>query len=221
MNLKSILKKVLNRLGFDIVRHPSIPFDARRMKLFLYLNFLFNKLLNVPGDIVECGVGKGRSFLFLTFLASTEGKSRTVWGFDSFEGFPEPSRNDSSDRNPKKGEWSGTHPEDIIAILKNAGIPDQFIKGNTKLVPGFFENTVQKYSGKNIALLHIDADLYGSYVVVLKKMFPLVSRGGIVLFDEYNQARWPGAKQAVDEFLKGTNYTLEKVPFADKYFIVK
>src|SRR3989344_1004488 len=202
MNLKSFLKNVLHKSGFDVVRYPTIPFDVRRMKLLLYLNFLFGKLQNVPGDIVECGVGKGRSFLFLSFLAYSEGKSRTLWGFDSFAGFPEPSKNDSSDRNPKKGEWSGTHPDDIVAILKHAGIPEQFIQGNTKLIPGYFENTIQEYNGKKIALLHIDADLYDSYVVVLKKLFPFVSKGGIVLFDEYNEARWPGAKQAVDEFLK-------------------
>ncbi|OHA85679.1 MAG: hypothetical protein A2591_02495 [Candidatus Yonathbacteria bacterium RIFOXYD1_FULL_52_36] len=219
--MKHTLKKFLNRFGFDVVRYPTILFDGRRMDIVLYLNFLFNKLTDIPGDIVECGVGKGRSFLMLAFLTQREGKPRAVWGFDSFEGFPEPSKHDASARNPKKGEWSGTRPEDITAILRNAGMVESFIKEKVKLVPGFFENTVHTYDGPGIALLHIDADLYDSYVVVLEKLFPLVAKGGVVLFDEYNQKRWPGAKKAVDEFLQGTPYKLEKVPFAEKYFIVK
>lgn len=42
--------------------------------------------------------------LVLTYRAEIEPRHRTVWGFDLFEGFPEPTERDDSIRKPKKGE---------------------------------------------------------------------------------------------------------------------
>ena len=51
---------------------------------------IYKKILNVPGDIVECGVFKGISLIrFLTYRSILENNySRKVYGFDSFGKFP-------------------------------------------------------------------------------------------------------------------------------------
>jgi len=37
--------------------------------------------------------------------------------------------------------------------------------------------------------------------VSLEAIWPKISRGGVVLFDEYAIKNWPGETQAVDEFI--------------------
>jgi len=199
----------------------TIPMDVRQLRTFLYLSRLFPLIQNIDGDIVECGVGRGRTFLYFSYLSFQEKKGRHVWGFDSFQGFPEPSSVDASKRNPKKGEWAGTSPEDIRAILKTAWLPDEWVKKNTTLVPGFFNKSLSNYNKKPIAFLHVDVDLYDSYNDVLNTLFPFVVKGGVVLFDEYGDENWPGAKQAIDEFLKKHPHELIQEQIGKKYYFIK
>lgn len=196
-------------------------FDTRQMRNVLLYQGVYDRIRHVPGAIVECGVGKGRSLAILAFLAETEKKDRVVWGFDSFEGFPEVSTHDASVRNPKQGDWAGTSVQDMTIILDTAGLAGYRAKGNISLVKGFFEDTVPHYDGGPIALLHVDCDLYDSYMVVLKQLFPFVAKGGVVLFDEYGSDKWPGATKAVDEFFSTTRYTLQQEPVSGKYFVIK
>lgn len=76
----------------------------------LYWDQLFRLICSLPGSIVECGVGRGRSLLIIsalnTLYGRSEGGQRDIWAFDSFAGFDEPSVEDASVRNPLKGEWS-------------------------------------------------------------------------------------------------------------------
>ncbi len=219
--LTSFLKKLLGGFGLSISHSHQIQLNTRQMRSLLYLGAMFNRVRHLNGSIVECGVGKGRTLLYFSFLAENEGKNRKVWGFDSFQGFPEPSPNDASPRKAKKGEWSGNTPHDIYTILSRAGIASQYIKNNIKLVKGFVENTLSDYDNSPIALLHIDLDLYEAYKVTLTEMFPKIIDGGVVLFDEYNEPKWPGAKKAVDEYFKDSKYQIQKDDFSGKYFVIK
>lgn len=217
--MKSLLKKILRSMGYKIVPQWSIVTDARQMKNLLYCADLYKLAENVSGNVVECGVGRGRTFLYFSYLLSRGGKGRDLWGFDSFEGFPEPTAEDASARNPKKGEWSGVSPENILSVLRVAGIPEDFILHRVHLVKGFVEDTLRQYDRTPIALLHIDLDLYQAYTVTLEMLVPFVAKGGVVLFDEYGVTRWPGATKAVDEFLQKHPYLLRQHPSGKFYFI--
>ncbi len=219
--MKSAIKKALKRAGYLLSPRHTIAMDVRQMRHFRCLGDLYALIQDVPGDIVECGVGRGRSFLQFAHLMSEEERIRTLWGFDSFEGFPSPGKEDESVRNPKKGEWSGTAPEDILGVLRTAGIDRDFIENQVRLVPGFFEASLGQYTGDPIAFLHIDADLYESYRDVLQAFVPYVSTGGVVLFDEYGHEKWPGATKAVDEFLQGTPWRLTHHQVGDRWYFVK
>jgi hypothetical protein len=219
--IKKLLKKFFRLYGFEIVPSHSFLIDVRQLDNFIRLQKFYEKIKNIDGSIVECGMGRGRTFLYLVYLTWKEDKNRDVWGFDSFEGFPEPSQYDHSFRRPHKGEWSGTTIEDIKMILLRAGLKDNYVSEKVKIIKGFFDKSLQKYSGGPIAFLHIDADLYESYKTVLQELFPYVSKNGVVLFDEYGEAAWPGAKKAVDEYFKGTPYRISYDQESGKYFVVK
>ena len=191
---------------------------------FLYFKEVYNLIADVKGDVVECGVGYGYSFFELCCLTYLENKGRKIYGFDSFEGFPEPSEEDKSPRNPRKGEWNVSTAETIEMLLTKKGkIEPSFIKSNVRLVKGFFENSLQKYDGMSIAFLHLDVDLYKSYKVTLEYFWPMVARGGVVLFDEYKNEieKFPGGCKAIDEFFGDLVTQIKYNEPANRYFIVK
>lgn len=204
------IKNLFERIRFFIFRPPEFYKHKKLVRIF-ELKGLYD-LIPEDGDIVECGVGTGSSLFVLAALAKEEGKNRVVWGFDSFEGFPEPSPEDASIRGTQKGEWG-------FATLNRIKMRMGKIQAhNINLVKGYFENTTTDFIHP-IALLHIDVDLYQSYKTVLDNLFKNVVSGGVVAFDEYGSKKWPGATRAIDEFLHGKNYTLQKMH--NKYFIIK
>lgn len=223
--MNKYLKKIFEAIPFfkeyKIVSRHTISISRRQLRTFLYLSLLYPHIKNIEGSIVECGVGKGRTLLYLSFLSQQEGKNRILYGFDSFQGFPEPGAEDDSFRNPKKGEWSDTSVSEIMGKLDVAGFSKEWLDGHLHLIPGFFENTIHGYKGGPIALLHVDADLYASYKIVLDTFYDFVVPGGIILFDEYDEDAWPGAKKAVDEFLVKYPHTLVREPIAGKHYIIK
>jgi len=189
----------------------------------LYFSSVFEQIKGIEGDVVECGVGWGQSLLSIAYLVKIEHAKRNIWGFDSFSGFPEPTEEDKSPRNPKKGEWS-TSMEEVYKLLVQTGLDQVYITNKITLVRGFFEKTLPKYAGKQIALLHADADLYSSYKVIYDNLFDKVVPGGIIMFDEYMNTfeyyKFPGAKKAIDEtFLKRAE--LRRDENFGKYYAVK
>jgi hypothetical protein len=60
---------------------------------------------------------------------------------------------------------------------------------------------VRENPGVRFSLLHLDCDLYKPTRAVLHALWDKVTRGGVVIFDEYAIADWPGETAAVDEFL--------------------
>src|SRR3989338_6864292 len=97
---KKLLKKArkkwrlrnFNFFGLRILRQEGVlPLDIGNIgKVAIYARQV-DRVKNVPGAFVECGVWKGRTLLMLAPLA---GPTRAVWGFDSFHGFPELSAHD-------------------------------------------------------------------------------------------------------------------------------
>lgn len=165
------------------------------------------------GAIVELGAGNGDSALeVINFFSAGEEKVREFWFFDSFCGFPEPSTIDmESKRAPKKGEWSCDRKafEEKIERHKNIHI-----------VEGYVEDTIpNQYHGGEIALLHIDLDLYSGYKHSLENLYCKVTSGGFIFMDEYDERyddgsltlKWPGAKKAIDEFIQ--KYELQDMFF--------
>jgi hypothetical protein len=66
---------------------------------------LFRMVLDIPGAIVECGVYRGISlmlYLQLSILLEPYAIHRTIYGFDTFEGFRKGFMPDVTARRPKE-----------------------------------------------------------------------------------------------------------------------
>ena len=213
-----------SKKGRRIIANPINSLTVVEVGRLLFFKRLLDLTGDIEGDVVECGVGWGRSFMYLTLLSWEEQKSRHIWGFDSFEGFPEPKPEDSGSRNPQQGEYK-TDMEAVYALLEGSKFDAAFLRSKITLVKGFFSESLPKYSGPGIALLHIDADLYQSYLDVLNALYDKVRPGGIIAFDEYMDGRtniaFPGAKRAIDEFFSNKAVEIQRDKHYGKFFVVK
>lgn len=207
--LFTTVERLAHRVGYPFHQDHY----GRSIVRTLYFKELYDQIGPLDGDIVECGVAYGQSLMAWSALAQQEGKGRTVRGFDSFQGFPTPTREDVSARRAREGAFREASAERILAMAKMAGLPPPVLTG------GFFENTLPSFDGA-IALLHVDCDLYESYRTVLGTLFDRVVPGGIVAFDDYGSPLWPGATKAVDEFVAG-RYPLRKADHLNRYYLVK
>lgn len=228
--IKKKFSKYLSSKGYYLTDQPMrMRMNFGNVSRVMYYKERFESISNVDGAIVECGIGSGSSLFHFAVLNQIESKGRDLYGFDSFEGFPEPSAEDSSERNVEGGVlyrgWA-SDPEQLKRVFRNDFRSD--FNFELKLVKGFFENSITegvikdlKKSG--IALLHLDVDLYDSYKVTLERLFPLVNSGGVILFDEYinEKIKFPGAQKAIDEYFGSDKNGIEFDEHSNRYYFIK
>ena len=198
----------------DAVRH--FPVLARRqlLKRFLAHSDLFRLTLGIPGDIAELGVFRGLGLMTWANLLeaySIGDRTKVVWGFDNWRGFsgfsPEDHQEDANAHKVVGGFDPGKHREELLDAISIFD-DDRFVswKPRIKLVDGDIEESVPRFVEENpgvrFSLVHFDCDLYRPTKAALEALWPKVSRGGVLLFDEYGIPQWPGETAAVDEFLK-------------------
>ena len=175
---------------------------------------LFKIVKNIPGDIVECGVHKGSGiYLYAKFLKLFKPHSLTrVIGFDFF-GKPQKVKNkyklDYICNVDHRG--IGTTKNTIIKNLKKFGI------NNVKLISGDVCHTTKNYVNKNlgfrISMLVLDVDNYEGTIECLKNLYPYVTKGGMIIFDEYALETY-GESDAVDEFLKDKKLKMRSISWS-------
>jgi hypothetical protein len=201
----------------------NFPIYARRLHLkrFLAHYELFQKVVDLPGDIVELGVFRGASLMswanFLEIRCMGD-RQRRVFGFDNFAGFTEIETKDGAVSGHFKkapGGFDSAGYEDMLQDAISIYDADRFIpyKARVVLVKGDVEKTVPEFvvanPGIRISLLHFDVDLYRPTVTALEHLWPLVVPGGVVAFDEYGIPPWEGESRAVDEYFAANKISAE------------
>jgi len=171
---------------------------------FLVRNELFQKVLHMSGSIVECGVLHGAgvmTFAQLSAIFEHLNSQRKIIGFDTFEGFPEPSKFDNPEY-AKKGTYKADSYEDLKTAIKLYDM-NRFLNHEPKveLVKGDILKTVPQYLKDNphtiVSLLYIDVDLYEPTKVILENFIPHMPKGAILAFDDLNDKNWPGETTAL------------------------
>ncbi len=211
--------QILNRFdtdkSFDYENGFYLTSKLDRMGKLIAHYELYKKIISIPGHILEFGVFKGNSLLrFGTFRNLCESPySRKIIGFDIFGKFPEtefePDKKYLQKFIDNAGENSISVPE-LTQVFSHKGIE------NFELVQGNILETAPKYKADHphlkIALLHIDTDVYEPAVTILEHFYPMMTRGGIIVLDDYGT--FPGETKAVDEFLQKHDLQINKLPIA-------
>jgi hypothetical protein len=207
----------------EVATRWPIPFEKQRIAHLLAFKRLLDQVRDREGVVVECGLGSLRTFRTLAILIEVDGPPRELWGFDSFQGYPMPGEHDFSEHlglSPKDGRQEPRMTVEAARELMSNTVSNTAVR----IVPGFFKDTLPKTRVPEIAFLHLDVVLYESYKISLEHLFPQVVEGGIVLFDEYDDANfktYPGARRAVDEYLNDKGYEIRTDRPSGLCFVVK
>lgn len=190
------------------------PVLARRqwLKRFLAHAELFARTVEVPGDIAELGVFRGLGLLTWANLLEAHcigDRTKVVYGFENWAGFKHLAAEDGGSAPEVDKVVGGYDPassrDELLSAIEIFD-GDRFVpwKKRIELVDGDIETSVAAFVAKNpglrFSLVHFDCDLYQPTRAALAALWPRVSRGGVVLFDEYALKEWAGETQAVDEF---------------------
>jgi hypothetical protein len=204
--------------GFYATADPS-----RFSKFISHLEF-FKRTSDIRGEILEFGIFKGNSFFrwikFRDLLEQTS--SRKIIGFDVFGDFPEANFEDDKLKREAfvretKGGKSISY-EEITSLLQK-----QNLHKNVEIIKGDILKTLDQYVNNNphlkISLLHIDVDLYEPTKFILEKLYDRVTKGGIIILDDYGA--FAGTNKAVDDFFE-SKIEIKKLPFSNAIsYIVK
>tara|TARA_B100000029_G_scaffold510886_1_gene603491 strand:+ start:1433 stop:2194 length:762 start_codon:yes stop_codon:yes gene_type:complete len=229
---KKILNNFVKKFGYEVI--PSYTLDLKRVPLgtsnekkekiqrldkFTMLSYRSISVLidsveyvvnnKIPGDIIQCGVGQGGSVMTIAqTLVDLGNYEKNIFLYDTFEGFPEPTKDDINFRNEqastiKQRELDKGVTWGLVANMeqvKENVFSTKYSKEKFNFIKGKVENTIPTQIPEQISILHLDTDFYESTKHELIHLYPRLSKNGILIIDDYGH--WSGSKKAVDEYFK-------------------
>lgn len=166
-NYKNFKEKIIEIEEFVNSHSPKLFSD--RLK---NLEYCFNQI-SIEGSKVEFGVYHGESLLHLSKLTKDP-----VWGFDSFCGTI-----GGNIKNLEESPFSQRDTQSTPLAISND------LKDYKYLQIGYFHETLPSWINQNaeesIAFLHYDAGEYEAACFVMERTCPLLTKGSIVVFDEF------------------------------------
>jgi len=208
------------------VRIENFPKYVRRQHLtrFLALYELFKLALPVKGSVVECGVNRGFGLMTwakLSAVLEPNNLTRRIYGFDSFEGFPDVHQKDAAGRGRQSAVKGGLAADsyDELQQLIELYDKDRFLGHIDKiaLVKGDAVSTIPRFIAEHphlvVSLLFLDFDLYEPTRAALEAFLPRMPKGAVIAFDELDNPIWPGETLALLETVGIGKLELRRVEF--------
>lgn len=152
--------------------------------------------IEIEGLIFEFGVFQGNTINFISTVKS----DKIIYGFDSFEGLP--------------SDWRSGFPKGHFNL--NDILPT--VNANVRLIKGWFNETLPNFLKEHkekCAFIHIDCDLYSSTETVFLELKDRITRGTIIVFDEYfNYPGWEeGEHKAFTEFVEKNHIQFDYISY--------
>jgi O-methyltransferase len=147
---------------------------------------LAKNVASLQGEIWECGVYKGGSAKIIS--QAVPGKRMRL--FDTFDGIPNA---DESVDHHKTGDFRDTSAESVGELIDG-----EKVSVHVGVIPETFKGLEEC----RLAMAHVDVDTYQSVKDCCEFIWPRVSLGGVMVFDDYGFRSCPGARAAVDEYFK-------------------
>jgi O-methyltransferase len=167
--------------------------------------------LEIAGDFVECGVYLGFSMSVVAEYLNFSSIKKKMYLYDTYQGIPEEYNSEKRsnrvyDQKPDMYEQVMKKFQQYKNILPIKGtVPDSFdIK-----------------CPKKIAFLHIDMNSSKSEIAALEHLFDRVTKGGIIIFDDFGWMGYDKQTNAEIEWLKKRNHKILELPTGQGMVIKK
>lgn len=218
---RETLEKIFSNTSlstFEQFRNFPVFTPRYNIARFLAHYEIFKRIIDVPGVILDMGVYQGSStftWAKLCEIFCPTDIRKTIYAFDTFTGFVEIGQEDGP-QNPSQGVVSGGYYggpsiKGDLSLAQEAMNYDrhlnhinriEFVEGDVEItIPEFVK---QKGEGLRIALLNLDLDLYSPTYATLENFAPKMSKGGVIIVDEYAIDTFGGETKAVDDYFQKT-----------------
>lgn len=175
---------------------------------------------NISGDFVECGVWRGGSTMLIAYtLFELNITDRKIYLYDTFEGMTQPTEFDHMVANNKvraSAKWKKEQKKDhnkwcyaSLSEVKSNMASTKYPINNIVFIKGKVEETIPKTIPSKISILRLDTDWYESTNHELIHLFPILSKNGVLIIDDYGY--WAGSKKAVDEYFSNRQILLNRI----------
>lgn len=162
------------------------------------LELLCRRLTNVPGAAAELGVYRG----FFARCINQLLPERTLYLFDSFEGFSENSNAPASFQAAHRN----TAIDKVLAIMPH---PEKIT-----VKPGFFPESLEGLEAQ-FCLVSLDVDFYQTTLDGLRYFWPRLEKGGYLMLHDWGSPKLPGVAKALTDFEKEIGRRIPAVPLCD------
>jgi O-methyltransferase len=230
--LHNIQNDEINQFNFedrkilDLYSKYTMTSDYRMSMLLKSFNHIREN--NIDGDFVECGVWKGGNLMILNHLNNFYKTARKIYGFDTYQGMSEPTSHDIKVDGTvatikfdklKDGENFSNWDNCSIDEVKNNFIKNRLNPNEINFIKGKVENTLLDGNNlpKKISILRLDTDFYESTKIELEILYPLLSKNGVLIIDDYGC--WEGARKAVDEYFSNSKIWLNFIDHSSRVII--
>lgn len=185
---------------YQLRGYPIISDQISREALEVVCSQLESTLAaGVAGHITEFGCYIGTTSLFIRRIldATPQSGSREFHVYDSFEGLPPKSQQDSN--------AAGIAFEAGKLYVSKKELLQQFKTANLQPPVAhkcWFDQLDARDVPEPIAFAFLDGDFYDSILSSLKLVWPKLSDGGCVLIDDYKRETLPGVERAIRDFFQ-------------------
>lgn len=158
----------------DILKNSGMVSLEQGMNI--YHSLVQTILLDIPGDVVELGCCHGLTSVLMQKTLESFDSNKKLHLYDSFEGLPEKHVKDGN-TPARKGSCSSN----IDIVNRN------FSKYNAtppEIHIGWFSTTLSQLP-EQISFAHLDGDFYTSIKESLEAIYPKLSKGAVVVIDDY------------------------------------
>jgi len=158
----------------------------------------------VQGHVVELGCYAGTTSVFIRRLLNNHPEpAREFHVYDSFQGLPEKTRQDSNAAGVdfEAGKLFVTKAE-FIQVFKSANLSLPYIH------KGWFGELPESSVPAPIAFAFLDGDFYSSIIDSLRLVWPKLSEDGVIVVDDYKRETLPGVEQALRDFFQGKQVSI-------------
>lgn len=187
-----------------ITTYVDLPHRARVKALEMAAKIINEK--KIPGAVAELGVYMGDFSKEINRVFS----ERTLYLFDTFEGFPEADLRHDEENNllfTKVGNLSNTSEEVVRSKLP---FPDR-----CKFIKGYFPDSVSNNpwgaQAERFAFVNVDVDLYKPILAGLKFFWPRLSPFGYIFVHDFFSRSYAGASKAIEEFAAENHLTFTPI----------
>lgn len=168
----------------------------------------------IPGDVIETGAWRGGTCIFMRgVLAAHNDLDRKVYVADSFQGLPRAKAKQDVDADDPFPQCLAASESQVRENFRRYGLLDDQVV----FLSGWFEDTLPAAPIKQLAVLRLDGDMYGSTMVALSALYPKLSPGGFCIVDDYGL---PPCKQAVMDYraAHGITIPIETIDFTATFW---